>query len=595
MKKVLLTTPYGPYDVAWGEDMMDLMTARLARDQDVLPLSGKLPAWGLHLIAENLEAPTRVLESPRWEDFLQELSNGYDVIGIQLKTINNERCARMIEAIRARSPKSEIVIGGYGVGALNDPLPGDRWGYAAYIRESADHLCRDEGVRFMQRLLGERTDRPITQYELPYATFSVPGVRNVNVRMPAVLVSLGCPSACEFCNTSAFYWHKKHRIAEPEQTYAFLRRHLERLGGGSMHAILFDEDLFLDPEYVRELGRLIRSDRATWDVRWVTFGSVRALSQLTGEELRACGLGGVWIGVESGMTEGDHSKTGYAKREGSKSPVEIFEDLHRHGIETIGSTILGFDFHTPENLEQDIDYFVSLKPTFYQVSPLTPCPGTKLYRRMLKEKRILDHYDHTHFHLWKDDVFRLAHFEQGELKRFFDLAHEKLRTVNGPPVLQVCEANVSAYEALRGSSDAFLRHQAERSRELALGALPIVRTVARHAPSPQVLERAREIERRAAAVLGAPSLRQRALGAVVEAYTGWIAASRDGAARPEVRSEPTTSWTDYVAGRARARDARAMRAKTRLLRAPAPPPPSGPLSRPERAPAHRVAIACAAE
>ncbi|MCZ7687681.1 MAG: hypothetical protein M5U28_56645, partial [Sandaracinaceae bacterium] len=66
--------------------MMDLMTARLARDQDVLPLSGKLPAWGLHLIAENLEAPTRVLESPRWEDFLQELSNGYDVIGIQLKT-----------------------------------------------------------------------------------------------------------------------------------------------------------------------------------------------------------------------------------------------------------------------------------------------------------------------------------------------------------------------------------------------------------------------------------------------------------------------------------------------------------------------------
>ena len=30
MKKVLLTNPCAPYDLGWGEDMMDLLASRLA-------------------------------------------------------------------------------------------------------------------------------------------------------------------------------------------------------------------------------------------------------------------------------------------------------------------------------------------------------------------------------------------------------------------------------------------------------------------------------------------------------------------------------------------------------------------------------------
>ncbi len=545
MKKVLLTTPYGPYDVAWGEDMLDLMSSRLARGHGVTPMRSSLPTWGLYLIAENLESSATVLEYPKWDDFFRELDKGYDVVGIQLKTINNERTARMIEAIRDRSPNTEIVIGGYGVSALDDVLPGDTHGFAQYIKENADHLCRDEGVRYMRQLLGENTDRPITQFEMPYARYHLPGMRSFDLKIPAVLVALGCPSACDFCNTSAFYRHKKIYIAEPEQTVAFIRGHVERLGAETLNVVLFDEDIFLNPEYVRELGRLLRKDRKLWGVRWISFGSVRSLSQYDVEEIRECGCGGVWIGVESGMCEQERSKTGYAKREGSREPPELFDDLRRHGIETIGSMILGLDFHTPQNIKDDIDYFVKLKPTFYQVSPLTPCPGTKLYRDLQQSGRLFDSYDHTSFHLWKDDVFQHDNFAPGEIKQYYDLAHEKLRTENGPPVMQFTEASLLAYETLKDSKSEYLRHQAKLAKDMAMGALPIIRTIANHPASPKVLARARGLEAQASRLFGPESLKQRLLGKAIELAAHLGAERLDPLERPTVVSDPETRITDY--------------------------------------------------
>jgi radical SAM superfamily enzyme YgiQ (UPF0313 family) len=487
-----------------------------------------------------------VLEHPRWDNFLEELEKGYDVVGIQLKSVNTARCAHMVEAIRKYSPGTEIVIGGYGVGALDDLVPGDTHGYSQFLKDNADHLCRDEGVRFMRGILGDKpVDRPITQYQLPYARFQTAGVQSFSLNVPAILVALGCPNACEFCNTSAFYRHRKIYVAEPEQTYDFMKHHMRRIGMEMLNVTLYDEDFFLNPEYVRELGRLIRSDRKTWGMRWITFGSLKSMSAFDTEELKECGLGGVWIGVESGLREEEQSKTGYAKREGTKEPPQMFEELYRYGIQTIGSMILGFDFHTPENIEWDIDYFVRLKPMFYQVSPLTPCPGTALYRRLLKAGRIFKHYSYRDLHLWKDDVFQLENFQPGEMKKYYEIAHEKLRTVNGPPALQFCEMNINAYETLKNSKSEFLRHQAELSRTLAQGSLPIVRAIAKHPPSPQVKHRAREMDTRGGRVLGPASLPMNALGRVIESATSWRLRTTDPLDKKPPISNPDTHKAYY--------------------------------------------------
>ncbi len=542
MKKprVLLTANYGPNDLAWGEDQFDLLASRLARGHGPFQMTSHCHYFGLYLIAENISNPTTVLENPHWEEFDRELDEGYDYVGFQLKSIHTKKVARMMKLIREKCPDTKIVVGGYGVSALDTPVPGDKNGDAVYIRENADHLCREEGVGFMRRILGdEPLDREITQYHMPMTGFSIAGL-NAQVRAPILLVALGCPNACDFCNTSAFFHHKKIYVAQPDQIYRFMKNYQKRLKRENIIVLLFDEDMFINPDYVRELGRLLRSDRSTWGVKWFTFGSMRSLSQFEPQELKDCGLAAVWIGVESFLCGANLTDDHYAKRKG-REIENMFEGLRKHGIQTIGSLVLGFDFHDRDNLKDDIDRFVALKPTAYQISPLTPCPGTELYDRMLEEGRILDTYKWEDFNLWKDDVFKHENFEPGEIKEFFDYAHEKIRDELGPQALQVMENALDAYQTLKGMTDEFHVNQAERSRGMALGTSYYLRAVKEHHSSDKVRERARMLEKRLQDEIGATPF----LNSVISRFlSGRIRKNIETAPGPMV-SDPPPRWAYY--------------------------------------------------
>ncbi len=142
-------------------------------------------------------------------------------------------------------------------------------------------------------------------------------------------------------------------------------------------------------------------------------------------------------------------------------------------------------------------------------------------------------------------MFELKNFKPGEIKKYYDLAHEKLRTVNGPQPLQFCEMNTMAYEMMKDSKSEFLRYQAAQARMLALGSLPIVRAIGRHAPSPRVKERIEEIDARARHAFGRPSLPWRLAGKLVEEFASWQMGKADLLNRPPVVSNPRTHKAYY--------------------------------------------------
>ncbi|MBI2890170.1 MAG: radical SAM protein [Nitrospirae bacterium] len=546
MKNVLLTDPYGPETVKWGRDMLDVMGSRLARGHGLFGLDSHMHPWALYIIAENISNPCTVMEHPLWDDFLAEIRKGYDVVGIQFKSYFAPKLVQMIRAIRRESPHTEIVVGGYGVGMLEDPPPGDTEGCAQFIRENADHLCRDEGVRFMRTILGDHpVDRPITQYHLPTASYGLPNLF-FKAQVPAFLVSLGCPNACDFCNTSAFFYHKKIYVAEPAQIYEFMKHYQRSLNTEDLLCLLFDEDIVLNPDWVRELGRLIRSDRKTWGIRWFSFGSMRSISRFEPEELRECGMGAVWIGVESGLDEVlTTTDIHVAKRNGAKTVHDVFNGLYRCGIVTIGSMIYGFDFHTPENLKKDVEYFVSLRPFLYQIGVLTPCPGTKLYRKMVEDRRVLDTFGWNDMHLWKAGVHRLKHLSNDDIRTYYDWAHTQLNVVNGPPLVHFFESNLLAYKSFRGADSEFLKFQAEKSRDLLRVVRAIAPIVRDHAPSPLVRHKIRELEAETDAVLGSGPIPARiALGLFRRMFNFWM--DRAGNVAPKgTLLESRTRWTHY--------------------------------------------------
>ena len=130
MKRVLLTNAYGPYDLEWGENQLDILESRLQRGQGPFTMKSQSYCHALYLIAENINAKTTVLEHPHIEDYEEELRKGYDYVGMQVISVNLHKIAHMMRLARDISPQTKIVIGGYGITGLYDPPPGETGGEA---------------------------------------------------------------------------------------------------------------------------------------------------------------------------------------------------------------------------------------------------------------------------------------------------------------------------------------------------------------------------------------------------------------------------------------------------------------------------------
>ncbi len=238
---VLLTMPFGPYPKLDGVDSMDLYSSRLTKNQDIFTFKSYYPRLALHLIAQNISARTTVLETPSYRDFIEEVKKGYDYVGINFDTIFFDQVLQMARAVREFSPKTKIILGGYGVTCLNEQFQDEQ-----ELVKMVDHVCHGEGIEFMRSILGEPLDSPVTQ-DFPLAYISVFGEK---VYFDNLVSALGCRGGCEFCCTSAFYKYKKVRIVEADTLWQLMKKKILADKKDTAFIWIYDEDFFDDPEYV---------------------------------------------------------------------------------------------------------------------------------------------------------------------------------------------------------------------------------------------------------------------------------------------------------------------------------------------------------
>ena len=110
------------------------------------------------------------------------------------------------------------------------------------------------------------------------------------------------------------------------------------------------------------------------------FSSVKALSQYKPEELVEMGVDFIWVGYEG-------QRAGYDKMKG-RGYRELFTGLQRHGISVLASMIIGFDYQTPEIIQQEFEELLSLRPSLSQFLIYGPAHGTPLHERMAREGRL---------------------------------------------------------------------------------------------------------------------------------------------------------------------------------------------------------------
>jgi hypothetical protein len=205
---------------------------------------------------------------------------------------------------------------------------------------------------------------------------------------------------------------------------------------GVQSFFVMDENFLLNRPRALQLLELMQEHNKPWAL--YVFSSINAIRKYSMEELVQLGISWIWVGLES-------PKSGYAKLKDSDTRA-IVADLRKHGIKMLGSTIVGLEHHTPENIQEDIDYAVSHGTDFHQFMLYTPVPGTPLYHQMKAEKRMLDGIDLADIHGQFKFNFRHAAISRDQSKELLDGAFRQDFEQNGPSLFRICQTLFSGWQ-----------------------------------------------------------------------------------------------------------------------------------------------------
>ena len=450
--RVLLTSVFGPYaqDDEFGSrsiNPMELYHNQVTRSQGAFSLRMFHRSWGIKMIQENISAPSTVLDFPTRAAFSTELTaNRYDIVGISSIIVNVGKVKEMCRMVRALSPGSTVVVGGH-VSAIP--------GIESMV--DADYVVKGDGVSWMRTFLGEDPSAPIRHPEIVSAF----GHRIMGLKLPrragataaTIIPSVGCPMGCNFCTTSAFFGGKGKFLNVYEKGEELFQVMVQMERKLNVHSFfMMDENFLLYRKRAIELLQRMKEHNKSWAL--YVFSSANAIRKYTMEELVELGIAWIWMGLES-----PHSN--YIKLEGTDTH-ELTRALRLNGIKVLGSSIVGLEHHTPQNIHDEIDYAVAHDTDFHQFMLYTPVPGTPLYREMKEQGRMLDDVDLADVHGQFKFNFRHAELSREDSKRFLDWAFWRDFEANGPSVYRICQTMLQGWQRYKNYPDARVRERFHR-------------------------------------------------------------------------------------------------------------------------------------
>jgi radical SAM superfamily enzyme YgiQ (UPF0313 family) len=287
-------------------------------------------------------------------------------------------------------------------------------------------------VRWFREYLGEPADQPIRHPAIP-SSF---GIRIMGLPAPAgggnraatIIPSVGCPMACDFCTTSEFFGGKGKFINFYERGADLF----EAICGVEKKLrvscfFMMDENFLLYKKRALELLECMKATGKAWS--FYVFSSANAIAKYDMRELVELGISWIWLGLES-------PRSGYAKLSHTDTR-SLTRELQQNGIRVLGSSIVGLEHHTPENIVEEIEHAVAHDTDFHQFMLYTPMPGTPLHRRMEEEGRLLPEVDLADIHGQGHFNFRHAAIGRDESKSVLDWAFRLDFERNGPSLYRL--------------------------------------------------------------------------------------------------------------------------------------------------------------
>ena len=434
---------------------MELYHNQVTKAQGVFSIRRFHRSWGILMIQENIQAPCAVLDFPAREDFAREIAaRSYDIVGISSIIVNVGKVREMCRVVREISPSSTIIVGGHvsaipGIENLID----------------ADHIVKGDGIAWMREYLGEDPNAPIRHPALDSGF----DLRIMGLRIPdsmdssaTIVASMGCPLGCNFCATSAFFGGKG-KMLTLYNTGAELYRVMEEAerSRGVKSFFILDENFLLQRRRAMELLALMSAGGKSWTLH--IFSSANAIAKYRYDELVELGIASIWIGLESPRSE-------YAKLAGADTK-RLAAELRARGIVLLGSTILGLEHHTLENLPAEIEHAVAHETDLHQFMLYTPVPGTPLYGQMQDEGRLLN-VDLADIHGQYAFNFRHPALSREQSRQFLEWAFQRDFDRNGPSLFRICRTLLAGWKRHKEHPNLRVRARVHREARMLRHAYP---------------------------------------------------------------------------------------------------------------------------
>jgi radical SAM superfamily enzyme YgiQ (UPF0313 family) len=365
------------------------------------------PPLGLATLAAYLNPDDEIdLQDQHVEEL--NLDDNPDLVIIQIYITNAYRAYKIADHYRQQG--AYVLLGGVHVTSLPDEAS-----------QHADSIFLGPGEEtFPQFLKDFKNKHPKKVYSSAIRTLhQIPLIRRDLIKRSrylvpnSIVVSRGCPHHCNFCYKDTFF---KGGKAFYTQVVDDALAEIDRLPG--RHLYFLDDHLLGNEKFASELFEGMKGMNRVFQ------GAATVNSILHGdliEKAAEAGLRSLFVGFETFSPANLQQSNKSQNLE--KDYIKAVNKLHSLGIMINGSFVFGLDDDDNDVFKRTVEWGVKNSITTSTYHVLTPYPGTKLFKDMENQGRILTHnwdlYD------TRNVVYQTNKLTADELKNGYNWAYKE--------------------------------------------------------------------------------------------------------------------------------------------------------------------------
>nr|WP_269140295.1 radical SAM protein [Pectinatus sottacetonis] len=295
-----------------------------------------------------------------------------DVIGIYTMTSCAPRAYNIADMFRQHNCR--VILGGMHASAVPEEAI-----------KHADQVIVGEAESVIKDVVEKKITDKIIKAPIIYNLDEIPfpdySLLKTSCSAANVITTRGCPFSCSFCTTSRMFHPYRERSVE---NVIEELRYYKSLGFKCMN---FEDDNFTaNKKRTKKLLRRMIEENLVFKETFFFGRTDLAEDEELLQLLQKAHLNRVLVGIES---LNQKSLNAINKKQKIVDIEKCAKRLAQYKIRLIASLVLGLDDDSIEDIRRGVKFCRHINAYQLQPAVLTPFPGTPVYKKFIKEKRMI--------------------------------------------------------------------------------------------------------------------------------------------------------------------------------------------------------------